>query len=441
MNLEIEQRSTYSFGAFRLEPSERRLWRGDEPMTLKPKQFDLLSFFVANAGRTVKKNELLEAVWPNAYVDESTLARNVSWLRALLDDGATGSKFIETVPKLGYRFTGDGSLSASGPQAESDTLVVEEHKVQYFRKEETITYDEAPVSEANLNPFRTTMTSLSLALIAITLVVLAGAGFAFFPRLINLDERGTASAGNPVVAAANSQFADAKTNYPPNGLAAVDRRDSTVTTASANSPITIGTVIQLRSQLSEDAGYLDAWGSVKGKPGFTDVATELMFVATHANPDRQVGSGSWEIISAMGKKEGEPLEYGDRIHLRNLYPDAGYLDNCGWIKDLPVFSDFKKLEKFAVFTAYSEERDAGTGTWIVGSDTKFEGDPVLLDDHIFLENGFAGGGYLNVTGRVADLPAFNDYDGSHLVFIHQSSAGRHPQSGIWAISVARPAAN
>ena len=425
MNVEHEQKSAFSFGAFRLEPSERRLWREDEPIALKPKQFDLLSYFVENAGRTVKKSEILEAVWPDAYVDESTLARNVSWLRVVLDDGASGSKFIETVPKLGYRFTAETAASAK-PEAEANVLIIEEQKVQYFRKEETVTLHDTDTKTVNRwNSFR------KFAPAAIAVVVLIGAAFALYPGFVESDERVAASDKKDAAAVFPPQSAD----VPNKGL-----RGGTAPAATANSQVKIGSAVHLRNQLSEDAGYLDAWGLVKSKPEFADVVSELMFVATHPNPDRQTGSGSWEIVSATGKRDGEPLKYGDRVHLRNLQPDAGYLDNCGWVKDLRVFRDFNKFEKFAVFTTDSENRDAGTGTWIVGSDDKFEGDQVMLDDYIFLENGFAGGGYLNAAGRVSDVSAFSDYDGSRLVFIHSSSAGRHPQSGIWAISDAHPGA-
>ncbi len=103
-------------------------------------------------------------------------------------------------------------------------------------------------------------------------------------------------------------------------------------------------------------------------------------------------------------------------------------------KDMPVFKKFNKIEKFAVFTAYSEDRDNGTGTWIVSSDTKFDGDAVLEGEGIVLENGFPKGGFLNIAGRPNDIPAFYDYDGSQLVFIHEPTANRRPDSGIWIIS-------
>jgi len=107
--------------------------------------------------------------------------------------------------------------------------------------------------------------------------------------------------------------------------------------------------------------------------------------------------------------------------------------------DMPVYKNFRKAEKFAVFTAYSEDRDNGTGTWIVSSDTKFDGDAVLEEDGISLENGFSGGGFLDTAGRISDIPAFNDYDGSLLVFIHESSTSRRPNSGIWIISNSKTA--
>lgn len=78
---------------------------------------------------------------------------------------------------------------------------------------------------------------------------------------------------------------------------------------------------------------------------------------------------------------------------------------------------------------------------IVGSDAKYEGNPVLEGDGIVLENGFFDGDFLPATGRVSDLPAFNDYDGSLLVFIQKSPAGRHPNSGIWVISGSKAVSN
>ncbi len=213
----------------------------------------------------------------------------------------------------------------------------------------------------------------------------------------------------------------------------------TRTALSEKAPIRVGSIVNLKNQHSGEAGFLDAWGAIKNKPEFSIVPTELMFVSTHQNPNRDNGSGSWQIVSATGKKEGETLVYGDKIHLKNMYPDAGYLDNCGWLKDMPVFKDFVKVEKFAVFTTNSEDRDYGTGTWIVSSNTKFDGSPVLEESSISLENGFSGGGFLDTAEGVNSIPAFKDYDGSLLVFIHEASTNRRPGSGTWTISISKAA--
>ena len=139
-NAKLQQtRELYCFDGFRLDIAERRLWFADAPVALKPKQFDLLFYFVRNAGRTATKNELLDAVWADTFVEETTLARNVSWLRDTLGKYAKKESIIETVPKLGYRFTPPVTIS----ETDEDTIIVEKQTVQYFRGEETITIDDA----------------------------------------------------------------------------------------------------------------------------------------------------------------------------------------------------------------------------------------------------------------------------------------------------------
>lgn len=95
--------SMYGFGDFRLEAGERRLWRGEASVALTPKTFDLLLFLVQNEGRLVKKDDLLAAVWPDATVEENNLTVAVSALRKALGE-SEAQRFIETVPKKGYRF-------------------------------------------------------------------------------------------------------------------------------------------------------------------------------------------------------------------------------------------------------------------------------------------------------------------------------------------------
>jgi len=95
---------TYRFGPFRLDVAERRLLRDGEPIPLRLKVFDTLRVLIENAGRLVTKEELLQAIWPDTAVEENNLNHNVSVLRKLLGERATGQAFIETVPRVGYRF-------------------------------------------------------------------------------------------------------------------------------------------------------------------------------------------------------------------------------------------------------------------------------------------------------------------------------------------------
>jgi adenylate cyclase len=97
-------RGAYRFGPFQLDVRERRLTRGCDAIPLRHKVFDTLRVLVENGGRLVTKQELLDTVWPETTVEESNLNHNVSVLRKALGDQATYQQYIETVPRVGYRF-------------------------------------------------------------------------------------------------------------------------------------------------------------------------------------------------------------------------------------------------------------------------------------------------------------------------------------------------
>jgi DNA-binding winged helix-turn-helix (wHTH) protein/tetratricopeptide (TPR) repeat protein len=94
----------YRFGSFELEPAERRLSEAGKSIALTPKVFDTLVLLVERAGHLVSKDELMKVLWPRGYVDESNLTKHIWFIRRALGDGEHDSRFIETVPKLGYRF-------------------------------------------------------------------------------------------------------------------------------------------------------------------------------------------------------------------------------------------------------------------------------------------------------------------------------------------------
>jgi TolB-like protein/DNA-binding winged helix-turn-helix (wHTH) protein len=94
----------YEFGPFHLNPAERLLLRGFERIDLPPRIFDVLLVLVENQGRLLEKTDLMNRVWPGTAVEESNLTQAIYQLRKLLQDGENGARYIETVPKRGYRF-------------------------------------------------------------------------------------------------------------------------------------------------------------------------------------------------------------------------------------------------------------------------------------------------------------------------------------------------
>ncbi|HEV8484863.1 MAG TPA: winged helix-turn-helix domain-containing protein [Blastocatellia bacterium] len=114
---------TYEFGPFCLNAAERLLWRDGETVPVAPKVFDTLVVLVENAGRLVTKDDLMSKLWPDTFVEEGTLTRNISDLRKTLGEAAGGERYIETVPRHGYRFVAPLRQLSE----ETAPLVVEKH--------------------------------------------------------------------------------------------------------------------------------------------------------------------------------------------------------------------------------------------------------------------------------------------------------------------------
>src|SRR5208283_4857269 len=92
------------FQSFRLDTANQCLWDGDVRADLTPKAFDVLRYLVEHAGRLVTPDELLEALWPNTYVNPEGLRRYIQEIRKVLGDRPDKPVFIETLPKRGYQF-------------------------------------------------------------------------------------------------------------------------------------------------------------------------------------------------------------------------------------------------------------------------------------------------------------------------------------------------
>ena len=99
-----ETKRFYDFGPFRFDPAERLLLRHGRPVPLAPKTTDTLLVLIQNAGHLVEKDDLIKRVWPDTFVEEGNLNKNISVLRKALGQWDGGLEYIETVPRRGYRF-------------------------------------------------------------------------------------------------------------------------------------------------------------------------------------------------------------------------------------------------------------------------------------------------------------------------------------------------
>ena len=127
----------FRFESFQLDVAERRLSRLDELIPLRAKVFDTLCMLVENHGRLMRKDELMQRLWPDSVVEENNLDHNISKLRRALQDGTSGQKFIETVPRQGYRFIAKVEQVSSGsmvPPVESTAEIQSsrEQEVRFF---------------------------------------------------------------------------------------------------------------------------------------------------------------------------------------------------------------------------------------------------------------------------------------------------------------------
>ena len=98
---------SYEFGEFRLDASQRVIFRSGRPVPLAPKVLETLLALVERGGTLVTKDELMARLWPDTFVEESNLTQNVFQLRKVLGEGQNGTNYIETVPRRGYRFVGE----------------------------------------------------------------------------------------------------------------------------------------------------------------------------------------------------------------------------------------------------------------------------------------------------------------------------------------------
>ena len=115
----------YEFDSFLVDETERLLLLEGQTVSLTPKAFELLIVFVNNAELVLTKEELMERVWPDAFVEEANLAVNISMLRKALGETPDGGQYIETLPRRGYRFAAEVKESW-GERTQSKPIFVQQ---------------------------------------------------------------------------------------------------------------------------------------------------------------------------------------------------------------------------------------------------------------------------------------------------------------------------
>ena len=127
-----------SFDRFKIDSSRGQLYSPSGPIPLTPKALSLLEYLAARPGRLIKKDELLDAVWPGVFVADGALKVCIREIRRALGDDAHAPRFIETAHRRGYRFVADVAVTAGvaeSPRATppADTAGVTLGPIQYAR--------------------------------------------------------------------------------------------------------------------------------------------------------------------------------------------------------------------------------------------------------------------------------------------------------------------
>jgi Tol biopolymer transport system component/DNA-binding winged helix-turn-helix (wHTH) protein len=135
--VKVQPNGKLCFADFEIDTSHRLLRRDGEPVALNAKAFDVLEFLAQNAGRVVTKNEILDAVWENQFVEEANLKVQISALRKVLGEQKNEHRFLVTLPGKGYKFVGE---IRNG----SHEIVLERHEISHVVVEQETEVTDTP---------------------------------------------------------------------------------------------------------------------------------------------------------------------------------------------------------------------------------------------------------------------------------------------------------
>ena len=132
-----------SFDSFVFDSDARQVIREGAPVAITPKAFQLLDLLIHHRTRAVSKAEIHEALWPKSFASDASLSNLVAELRAALGDDAHAPRFLRTVRRFGYAFTGDAAASESSRTArQPPRLIWETREIQLAPGETLLGRDE-----------------------------------------------------------------------------------------------------------------------------------------------------------------------------------------------------------------------------------------------------------------------------------------------------------
>jgi TolB-like protein/DNA-binding winged helix-turn-helix (wHTH) protein/Tfp pilus assembly protein PilF len=161
---------SYRFGQFVLDPGRRTLFRADSPVSLTPKAFDVLLFLAQNPNRLVTKEELLQAVWGDTFVEEGNLAQYVWHLRKALGDNSEAPRLIVTIARKGYQFTENVTVAEAADAVKQASVQVPTAESSLADAQSLIGGREGKTTSKAPKPWRK-----GAFLVASTLILVAGA--------------------------------------------------------------------------------------------------------------------------------------------------------------------------------------------------------------------------------------------------------------------------
>ena len=164
---QLQMKQFYEFGPFRVDPTNRLLLRDGEVVLLTSKVFEILLVFLESSGELLEKGELMRRIWPDSFVEEGNLTRNVSTLRKALGESPVEHRYILTIPGYGYRF----APVVRKVTDKETALIIEEHS-----QSRIVIEDERETADHEANRSRRKIRSVAFAA-CITLIGVAAVAY------------------------------------------------------------------------------------------------------------------------------------------------------------------------------------------------------------------------------------------------------------------------